>query len=1353
MDFVSVSKKRNKSGIVEISPKYKVATIKDLMARGNDFYAIWNEDKHMWSTDIYEAQRLIDALLYEHKPKDDATVIYNTLEDFSTGKWEEFKRYLKSLPNSYKLMDSKVAFINTPLKREDYVSRRLPYVLDEGSIDAYDEIMTMLYDPIERAKIEWAIGSIIDGDSKKIQKFIVLYGAPGTGKSTILNIIQKLLVGYDTAFEAKDITSRNNTFASEVFKTNPLIAIQHDGDLSKIEDYSVLNSIISHEPMIINEKFKAKYTAKVNCLLFMGTNKPVKMADANVGLMRRLLDVKPTNKKIPITKYKKLYDQVDFELGAIAAHCLATYRKMGINYYNDYVPEDMITKTDMFYNFVEENYLIFKRENGTTLKTAFEMYKVYCDESELKYTLDRNQFREELKNYFTDYYNDRQIDGKHLRKVYIGFKADRFAKLYWDDADNSNDITNITNITNVTDTVPPSPVKEPQFVMVIDETVSCLETCYNSCPAQYASSNEVPILAWDNVKTKLSDIDTSKLHYVRPPDNHIIIDFDLKDENGNKSLERNIEAASMWQPTYAELSKGGNGIHLHYIYDGDKSMLSSIYDNNIEVLTFTGKMSLRRKLTKCNNIPISIIPPGILQLKGDKGVLNTNTLKNENHIRSLIKKNLNKEIHPGTKSSIDLIAKILEDAYASVMNYDVTDLRPRILTFGNNSTNQALTCLKIINNMQFHSETHEHDPSIEEYKTDEMVFFDVEVFPNLFVVVWKVKDRDPVIMINPKPTDIENLIQMKLVGFNCRRYDNHILYARLIGYTNYQLYELSQKIINNSRNGLFGEAYNISYTDVYDFASAGNKKSLKKFEIELGIHHKELGLPWDEPVAEDLWVQVGEYCVNDVVATEAVFDALHADYTARLILAKLSGLTPNDTTNMHSTKIMFGSNKHPQDVFIYTDLSKEFPGYKYNFGKSTYKGVDTGEGGYVYSEPGTYGNVAVLDIASMHPTTVEELNLFGPYTKVFSDIKNARIAIKHKEYDVASKMLDGKLAEFLTDKDTIGGLSDALKTVINSIYGLTSAKFENPFRDPRNIDNIVAKRGALFMINLKEEVQNQGFVVAHIKTDSIKIPDATPEIIQFVMDYGQKYGYTFEHEATYDKMCLVNDAVFIAKYLWAEKTKLIGTWSATGTQFQQPYVFKTLFTKEAIEFRDMCEAKAVNTALYLDMNESLPDVSKYEKERDSIWKKILSSDILPDSQVVEMEERVIALDIQIAMGHDYHFIGKVGAFCPIKPDCGGGVLLREKDGKYYAASGSKGYRWLESEMVELLGKQLDVDQSYYAAMCDKAIDAISKYCDFEWFRSEDKYFIGNLPVASNILNGNTAEWDEKLDAYSEEEPF
>ena len=374
------------------------------------------------------------------------------------------------------------------------------------------------------------------------------------------------------------------------------------------------------------------------------------------------------------------------------------------------------------------------------------------------------------------------------------------------------------------------------------------------------------------------------------------------------------------------------------------------------------------------------------------------------------------------------------------------------------------------------------------------------------------------------------------------------------------------------------------------------------------------------------------------------------------------------------------------------DVINAFPGYEFIDGKNMYRGTDVGKGGYVYAEPGMYGNVALLDVASMHPHSVINLNAFGEYTQNFKDIVDARIAIKNKDFDKARQMFGGKLAPYLDDESAAKNLAQALKIAINSVYGLTSANFDNPFRDNRNKNNIVALRGALFMRTLQDEVQKRGFKVAHIKTDSIKIPDATPEIIQFVMDFAVQYGYRFEHEATYERMCLVNDAVYIAKYTEAEiclkqygyipgdNNKKGGKWTATGTQFQIPYVFKKLFSKEDLTFEDLCVTKSVTSSLYLDMNENLPEGE-----------------------------------------HNYIFVGKVGQFCPIKPGCGGGLLMREKDGKYYAATGTKGYRWLESEMVFELNKLDDIDESHFKAMADTAIDTIKKYGDYEWFVSDDPY--------------------------------
>ncbi len=1358
IDFLMISTRSTKRGVIEIYPKFIIKKSSDLMIRGGDFYAVWLEERGLWSTDEQDALQLIDYELdkyaKENRHSFDATVKVLHMWDAESGMIDRWHKYTqKQMRDSFHMLDEKLIFSNTETNKKDYASKRLNYPLEKGSITAYDKLISTLYTEEERQKIEWAIGSIVSGESKKLQKFMVLYGAAGTGKSTILNIIQQLFDGYYSVFDAKALGSSSNSFALEAFKSNPLVAIQHDGDLSKIEDNTRLNSLVSHELMTVNEKFKSTYANRFKCFLFMGTNKPVKITDGKSGLIRRLIDVSPSGNKLSQKEYKTVVKQVEFELGAIAYHCQEVYLS-DPSMYDDYIPITMLGASNDFYNFIIDSYYTFKKEDGTTLKASWEMYKTYCEEAKVPYPFSQRPFKEELKNYFRDYKERFTLkDGTRVRSYYSGFRTEKFE---------DNVVSDKKDLS------------KPQLIS-FDCTDSVFDSECSDCPAQYATVKETPSQKWEKVHTKLSDIDTSKVHYVKVPENHIVIDFDIPNDEGDKSYERNLEEASKWPRTYAELSKSGCGIHLHYIYTGDVNKLSRIYDDHIEVKVFTGKSALRRKLSKCNNLPISTIASG-LPLKGEEKMINFEGVKSEKGLRTLIKRNLNKEIHPGTKPSIDFIYKILEDAYSSNLNYDVTDMRNAVLAFAANSSHQADYCIKLVNKMQFKSE----EPSIGT-KNDEakLVFYDVEVFPNLFLVNWKIEgEGKPVVrMINPTPPEIEELMRFRLVGFNCRRYDNHILYARLMGYTNEQLYNLSQKIITGSPNCFFGEAYNVSYTDVFDFSS--KKQSLKKFEIELGIHHQELGLPWDQPVPEEMWTRVAEYCDNDVIATEAVFNARKADFTARHILADVAGMSVNDTTNSLTTRIIFGKNRKPQDQFNYRnmgmipdneatysihDIETEpnfknieaddytlfnengqplFPGYTFENGKSTYRDEEVGEGGYVYAEPGMYGNIALLDIASMHPSSIVAENLFGDeYTKRFKDILDARIAIKHKDFDKAKTMLNGALAKYLTDENAAADLAQALKIAINSVYGLTSANFENPFRDARNKDNIVAKRGALFMINLKHEVQKRGYTVAHIKTDSIKIPDATPEIIQFVMDYGKAYGYNFEHEATYDRMCLVNDAVYIAKY---KDGKHAGEWTATGTQFQVPYVFKTLFSKEDIAFEDMCETKSVSSSLYLDMNEDLPDVSEQEKGLEKFIKRCKDAGIIPDLSGNSGDGELDGLIAQIAKGHNYIFIGKVGSFCPIKEGCGGGLLMREKDGKYYAATGSKGYRWLESEMVKELSKEADINRSYYDNMVSDAVDTISQYGDFEWFVSDDPYIEKTKDVPPWMMPCGDAKYNTCFD--------
>jgi hypothetical protein len=155
-------------------------------------------------------------------------------------------------------------------------------------------------------------------------------------------------------------------------------------------------------------------------------------------------------------------------------------------------------------------------------------------------------------------------------------------------------------------------------------------------------------------------------------------------------------------------------------------------------------------------------------------------------------------------------------------------------------------------------------------------------------------------------------------------------------------------------------------------------------------------------------------------------------------------------------------------------------------------------------------------------------------------------------------------------------------------------------------------------------------------------------------------------------MCLVNKAVYIAKYA---DGKHAGEWTATGAEFAVPYVFKTLFSHEPIEFSDLCETRQVKSALYLDMNENLPEGE-----------------------------------------HDYKFVGRVGLFCPIKEGCGGGLLMRQSgEDKYAFATNCTGYRWLEAEEVKALGKEDDIDVRYYAKLVDDAIAHIGEFGNAQTF--------------------------------------
>ncbi len=874
LDFLIIREREGKRGVIEIVPDYKVEKSSDLMTRGQDFYAIYDSSTGFWSMDEDDAIRLIDRELDKYAEEVRAKhpdQVYRVLHlrTASTRLIKDWHAHVKyNLRDHYRTLNQVMKFDNEKVKKTDYVDRTLPYHPTDEPTPAWDKLLYTLYSEEDAHKIMWCIGSILAGASRdEQQKMLAFYGPGGSGKSTITKKFDKLFEGFTKSFSSKQLGAGKD-FALEVLSSAPLVAIDSDGDLSKIEDNTLLNSIVSHDDVVVNAKFKALYTNKFKCFLVLASNKPVKITDARSGLIRRVIDVSPTGNLIkPRSEYDRLMEQSNFELGGIAKKALDIYHA-NPRYYDDYIPYRMINATNDFYNFVADCYLdLTADEEGIASAAAYALYQKWCDSTNT-FAVKKAAFDEELRLYF-DKCEDRHRlpNGSYPRNWYSGFRKDKIEGLTVKKPDKQ-------------------PGTDKLFSLVFDSTVSLLDVFLADQLAQYGSTTEKPLKTWDTVTTTLSKINTRRLHYVKVPENLIVIDFDIPDENGEKSFEKNLEAASKWPPTYAELSKSGKGIHLHYIYDGDVSKLDSKYAPNIEIKVFKGGSSLRRKLTKCNTLQIATISTG-LPLKKEKPMVSDKVIKTSLGLVRFIDNCLQKKYEPyATKPMVELIYSKLEECYANGLVYDVSSLRDSIRNFALSSTHNKEYCLKLVNKMKFKSAV-EAKPVEGEERTK--VIFDVEVFPNLFLICWKPIGPGKLVQrwFNPNPELVKSLYQFDLIGFNNRRYDNHILWAAgTLEFTPMQLYMLSQRIISGDKEAFFRDAYNLSYTDIYDFSAL--KQSLKRFEIDLKIDHKELGMKWDEPVPEDRWEEVADYCVNDVVSTEAVWNARQGDFAARKILVALA---------------------------------------------------------------------------------------------------------------------------------------------------------------------------------------------------------------------------------------------------------------------------------------------------------------------------------------------------------------------------------------------------------------------------------------------------------------------------------
>lgn len=1266
-DFVRIVKNRvgNRSDgeIYQMSIDFNVGHLRDVVIQGGNFTAFYNYDTHFWESkaSFYKYAR---ALLYEEAEKErqlhpDQTILVQDPQHLSSKVPTKIDALCKACETENAILFNQKIFFHGELpEREDYATKTMPYERYVGNTDEacpnYDELMSVLYSPEDRTMIEWLAGCALCGDGDRVDKFIYLEGEPGSGKSTILNIVEQVLGPYGASIKAEEFASSNSPFATAQMKKAPLLGIQHDGDLSKIETNTILNNIISHEPIEINEKYAKTFYIRLRTLLIIASNNALRLTDSYSGLLRRALDPVPTGKLIPNDKYNKLVGAIQYELAGICARWIDVYRSLGTRAYGPYRSTRIVRNGNALGYWVERNRDIeWSRSGECYLSTEYSLYRAYCDGTSTK-PISKSLFERQL-HFFWEMSADETQDNsvKDVHFMDYAWKRRAFTKpvyrLYVDKSDTP---------------------KECEFLsFTVSSDAEFAKLC-SECPAQYATESGTPKASWDTVTTKLSNIVSTELHYVRPQLQHIVIDLDCRDSGGGKSLNAAISVINELglPPTYGELSKSGQGVHLHYIYDGDPTTLTNLIRENVEVKVFVGKSSLRRKFSYSNGLPVSHVSSGI-PLKDKKEDVAGKEIEDEDHLRNIIKKGLRGE-YGSHIVTIQFIDYMLKKAVAQGLVYDLESYRVDLMAYALKSTHHANELPAVVEKMPLHNGA----------KEKPIIIFDFEVFPNYNCLGWKIKgEKQRNIERFPSPQTLQDFLdKYRIAGFNNLGYDNIIWYTLMQGASPYEVYKVSKAIITRDKSLRIPRSVkSLSYTDIYDFCNT--KQSLKKWEVQLGIHHQECPYDWDQPLPEEAWDVVDRYCLNDVEASEAVWDANENDWVTRQLLAFLTGMTVNDTTNSLTAKLIFGEDTHPQSEFIYTDLSDTFPGYAYEVknGKcvSYFHGRTIGEGGYVVGSPGWHTMVGVRDVESMHPTSTIELGLFGKYTARYKYLVDVRKAAKNGREEEIKAAYDGRLYEFMTEKNlSYKTLSKSLKVPINAVYGCTSAKFDNIFKDPRNVDNIVAKRGELMMVSLEDELRAIGVAPTHVKTDSIKLDNYTQELDDKVVEFGKKYGYKFTIEEFYTTFCLFDKAQYIAY------DACTGKWDSRGKLFDKNgLVFKKLFG--------------------LDVKES-----DYLETKQSLSGPLYIGD---------------------------QFVGKNANIVFVKEQYGKPMSCK-RDDKFVSVTGTKGLFVMEYE--EALQKDFwnILDYDYYDSQVEKAKAMVEKYVPWDVFVSHAHDPIPDIPCLEEI---------------------
>lgn len=317
----------------------------------------------------------------------------------------------------------------------------------------------------------------------------------------------------------------------------------------------------------------------------------------------------------------------------------------------------------------------------------------------------------------------------------------------------------------------------------------------------------------------------------------------------------------------------------------------------------------------------------------------------------------------------------------------------------------------------------------------ELAFYDIEVFHSNCFVVFKDIDKNVLQIFHNDFVGLEEFIKGKtLVGYNNYFYDDHILHAMLDLRSPEQIKALNDRIIGGERMKI--KNYRFDSLDCFQQIDVG-MPGLKKIEGNMGkmILESSISFTIDRALTDEEYEDVLEYCKYDVDITVEIYKKrINSYFKPKESLLKMLGDDKGarwNTTTLSANVLMdkpvpkWSNLRVPEEMMDLVPIDVADLWFTKEKGSVTIHEFDCeiefGFGGLhgVHKHIKRAENVKLLDVASMYPHIILNIDGLGQATQKYQDILNQRIEIKHKD-----KVL-----------------SDALKLILNSVYGNLKNKY------------------------------------------------------------------------------------------------------------------------------------------------------------------------------------------------------------------------------------------------------------------------------------------------------------------------